>query len=101
MTALAPLLPAAADIGLHIIATAPMSYAYKATMDKFVGGAYGAGSPTIFLSGDKSDFPSRDIIIKPRPPGQAFFVSPEGKEVIQAAYIDPPEEVHSAPPDGG
>jgi hypothetical protein len=55
----------------------------------------------LFLSGDKQDFPSREIQVKRRPPGQAFLVAPEGKEVIQAVYIDPPEEVHSAPPTGG
>ncbi|MEE6178188.1 type VII secretion protein EccCb [Mycobacterium sp. 050134] len=101
MAPLAPLLPAAADIGLHIIVTCQMSAAYKATMDKFVGAAYGAGSPTLFLSGDKQDFPSREIEVKRRPPGQAFLLSPEGKEVIQAVYIEPPEEVHPAPPSGG
>ncbi len=101
MAPLAPLLPAAPDIGLHIIVTCQMSYAYKATMDKFVGAAFGAGSPTLFLSGDKQDFPSREIQVKRRPPGQAFLVAPEGKEVIQAAYIDPPEEVHPAHLGGG
>jgi hypothetical protein len=75
-------------------------------MDKFVGAVYGAGSPTMFLSGDKQDFPSREIIVKRRPPGQAFFVTPDGKEVIQAAYVDAPEdapeeEVSAAPPGGG
>jgi type VII secretion protein EccCb len=94
MGPLAPLLPAAPDIGLHIMVTCQMSQAYKATMDKFVGTAYGAGSPTMFLSGEKQDFPSRELQVKKRPPGQAFWVTPEGKEVIQAAYIDPPEEVH-------
>jgi type VII secretion protein EccCb len=101
MAPLAPLLPAAADIGLHIIVTSQMSYAYKATMDKFVGAAYGAGSPTLFLSGDKQDFPSREIQVKRRPPGQAFLVTPDAKEVIQAAYVDPPEEVHAAPSASG
>jgi type VII secretion protein EccCb len=101
MMPLAPLLPAAPDIGLHIIVTCLMSQAYKATMDKFVGSAFGAGAPTIFLSGDKQEFPSSEIKVKRRPPGQAFLVSPEGKEVIQAAYIDPPEEVFAAPPTGG
>ncbi|MCV7066917.1 type VII secretion protein EccCb [Mycolicibacterium farcinogenes] len=101
MAPLGPLLPAAADIGLHIIVTCQMSQAHRATMDKFVGAAYGAGSPTLFLSGEKNDFPSREIIVKKRPPGQAFMVSPEGKEVIQAAYIDPPEEeVFAAPQQG-
>jgi type VII secretion protein EccCb len=93
MGPLAPLLPAAPDIGLHIMVTCQMSQAYKATMDKFVGTAFGAGSPTMFLSGEKQDFPSRELQVKKRPPGQAFWVTPEGKEVIQAAYIDPPEEV--------
>jgi type VII secretion protein EccCb len=93
MGPLAPLLPAAPDIGLHIMVTCQMSQAYKATMDKFVGTAYGAGSPTMFLSGEKQDFPSRELQVKKRPPGQAFWVTPEGKEVIQAAYIDPPEDV--------
>ena len=92
MAPLAPLLPAAPDIGLHIIVTCQMSQAYKATMDKFVGAAFGAGTPTMFLSGDKQDFPSSEFKVKRRPPGQAFLVSPEGKEVIQAVYIDPPEE---------
>lgn len=102
MGPLAPLLPAAADIGLHLIVTTQMSQAHKATMDRFVGAAYGAGSPTMFLSGEKNDFPSREIIVKKRPPGQAFLVSPDGKEVIQAAYIEPPdEEVFSAPSGGG
>ncbi|OBI59767.1 type VII secretion protein EccCb [Mycobacterium sp. E796] len=101
MGPLAPLLPAAPDIGLHIIVTCQMSYAYKATMDKFVGAAFGAGSPTMFLSGDKQEFPSREIQVKRRPPGQAFLVAPEGKEVIQAAYIDPPEEVQPGLPEGG
>jgi type VII secretion protein EccCb len=101
MAPLAPLLPAAADIGLHIIVTSQMSYAYKATMDKFVGAAYGAGSPTMFMSGDKQDFPSREIVVKRRPPGQAFLVTPDTKEVIQAAYMDPPEEVQSAPSASG
>lgn len=98
MAPLGPLLPAAADIGLHVIVTCQMSLAHRATMDKFVGAAYGAGSPTLFLSGEKNDFPSREIIVKKRPPGQAFMVAPEGKEVIQAAYVDPPEEeVFAAP----
>jgi DNA segregation ATPase FtsK/SpoIIIE-like protein len=92
MAPLAPLLPAASDIGLHIIVTCQMSQAYKATMDKFVGTAFGSGSPTLFLSGEKQDFPSREIIVKKRPPGQAFLVTQEAKEVIQAVYIDPPDE---------
>ena len=98
MAPLAPLLPAAADIGLHVIVTCQMSQAHRATMDKFVGAAFGAGSPTMFLSGEKTDFPSSEIKVKRRPPGQAFLVSPEGKEVIQAAYVDPPEEEVSALP---
>lgn len=92
MTPLAPLLPAAADIGLHLVVTCQMSQATRATMDKFVGAAYGAGTPTMFLSGEKQDFPSREIIVKKRPPGQAFYVTPDVKEVIQAAYVDPPED---------
>ncbi|WP_135451377.1 type VII secretion protein EccCb [Mycobacterium sp. DL99] len=92
MAPLGPLLPAAADIGLHVIVTCQMSLAHRATMDKFVGAAYGAGSPTLFLSGEKNDFPSREIIVKKRPPGQAFMVAPDGKEVIQASYVDPPAE---------
>ncbi|TRW78218.1 type VII secretion protein EccCb [Mycolicibacterium sp. 018/SC-01/001] len=101
MAPLAPLLPAAADIGLHIVVTCQMSQAHRATMDKFVGTAYGAGTPTMFLSGEKQDFPSREIVVKKRPPGQAFFVTPDAKEVIQAAYVDPPaEEVFGAPPEG-
>lgn len=92
MAPLAPLLPAAADIGLHIIVTCQMSQAYKATMDRFVGAAYGAGSPTLFLSGEKQDFPSSEFKVKKRPAGQGFLVSPEAKEVIQAAYVDPPDE---------
>jgi type VII secretion protein EccCb len=92
MAPLGPLLPAAADIGLHIIVTCQMSLAHRATMDKFVGAAYGAGSPTMFLSGEKQEFPSSEIKLKKRPPGQAFLVAPDGKEVIQAAYVDPPAE---------
>ncbi|HET7666139.1 MAG TPA: hypothetical protein VFK56_08730, partial [Mycobacterium sp.] len=46
--------------------------------------------------------PSSEIKLKRRPPGQAFLVSPDAKEVIQAAYVDPPvEEVSSAPCVGG
>ena len=100
MAPLFPLLPAAADIGLHIIVTCQMSQAHRATMDKFVGAAYGAGSPTMFLSGEKQEFPSSEIKVKRRPPGQAFLVTPDGKEVIQAAYVDPPEEEVSAAPLG-
>ena len=92
MAPLAPLLPAAADIGLHVVLTCQMSQAHKATMDRFVGPLYGAGSPTLFLSGDKQEFPSSEIKLKRRPPGQGFFVTPDGKEVIQAAYIEPPAE---------
>ncbi|KUH85685.1 MULTISPECIES: type VII secretion protein EccCb [unclassified Mycobacterium] len=98
MAPLFPLLPAAADIGLHLIVTCQISQAHRATMDKFVGAAYGAGTPTMFLSGEKNDFPSREIIVKKRPPGQAFLVTPDGKEVIQAAYVDQPEEEVSAAP---
>jgi type VII secretion protein EccCb len=101
MAPLAPLLPAAPDIGLHIIVTCQMSQAYKATMDKFVGSAFGSGAPTMFLSGDKQEFPSSEFKVKRRPPGQAFLVSPEGKEVIQAPFIEPPEEVFAAPSSGG
>ena len=57
MAPLFPLLPAAADIGLHIIVTCQMSQAHRATMDKFVGAAYGAGSPTMFLSGREAGVP--------------------------------------------
>ncbi len=92
MAPLFPLLPAAADIGLHVVLTCQMSQAHKATMDRFVGPLYGAGSPTLFLSGDKQEFPSSEIKLKRRPPGQGFFVTPDGKEVIQAAYIEPPAE---------
>ena len=88
MAPLAPLMPAAPDIGLHIIVTAQMSFAFKATMDKFVGAAFGAGAPTLFLSGDKGDFPSSEFKVKRRPPGQGLLVGPEGKEVVQAAYVD-------------
>ncbi|KUI24369.1 peptidase S49 [Mycobacterium sp. IS-1742] len=102
MAPLAPLLPAAADIGLHIIVTCQMSQAHRATMDKFVGAAYGAGTPTLFLSGEKTEFPSSEIKLRKRPPGQALLVSPDGKEVVQAAYVDPPEEeVLAPPPQGG
>ncbi|BBZ63350.1 type VII secretion protein EccCb [Mycolicibacterium monacense] len=106
MAPLAPLLPAAADIGLHIIVTCQMSQAHRATMDKFVGAAYGAGTPTLFLSGEKTEFPSSEIKLRKRPPGQALLVSPDGKEVVQAAYVDPPadpleEEVLAPPPHGG
>ncbi|WP_396904751.1 type VII secretion protein EccCb [Mycolicibacterium phlei] len=106
MTPLFPLLPAAADIGLHLIVTCQMSQAHRATMDKFVGAAYGAGSPTMFLSGEKQEFPSSEVKLKRRPPGQALLVSPDGKDVIQAPYVDPPEdpvekEVQSAPADRG
>ncbi|MCV7171943.1 type VII secretion protein EccCb [Mycobacterium sp. CPCC 205372] len=90
---LAPLLPAAADIGLHLVVTCQMSQAHRATMDKFVGAAYGAGSPTLFLSGEKSEFPTSEFKLRRRPPGQALLVSPDGKEVVQAAYVDPPEEL--------
>ena len=70
-------------------------------MDKFVGAAFGAGSPTIFLSGEKAEFPTSEFKLKRRPPGQALLVSPDGKEVIQAAYVDPPEEeVFAAPTTG-
>ncbi|MBS1696725.1 MAG: type VII secretion protein EccCb [Actinobacteria bacterium] len=98
MAPLAPLLPAAADIGLHLVVTCQMSQAHRATMDKFVGAAFGAGSPTLFLSGEKTEFPSSEIKLKKRPPGQALLVSPDGKEVIQAAYVDPPDEEVLAPP---
>lgn len=101
MAPLAPLLPAAADIGLHIVVTCQMSQAHRATMDKFVGSAYGAGTPTLFLSGEKTEFPSNEIKLKKRPPGQALLASPDGKEVIQAAYVDPPEEEVLAPPPVG
>jgi type VII secretion protein EccCb len=101
MAPLAPLLPAAADIGLHIIVTCQMSQAHRATMDKFVGAAYGAGTPTLFLSGEKTEFPSSEIKLRKRPPGQALLVSPDGKEVVQAAYVDPPEEEVLAPPPHG
>ncbi len=93
MAPLAPLLPAAADIGLHIIVTCQMSQAYKATMDKFVGAAFGSGAPTMFLSGEKQEFPSSEFKVKRRPPGQAFLVAPDGKEVIQAPYIEPPDDL--------
>lgn len=96
MAPLWPLLPAAADIGLHLIVTCQMSQAQRATMDRFVGAAYGAGTPTLFLSGDKTEFPSSAFKLKRRPPGQALLVSPDAKEVIQAAYVDPPEEEVSA-----
>ncbi|MCK0176046.1 type VII secretion protein EccCb [Mycolicibacterium sp. F2034L] len=98
MAPLAPLLPAAADIGLHIVVTCQMSQAHRATMDKFVGAAYGAGTPTLFLSGEKTEFPSAEIKLRKRPPGQALLASPDGKEVVQAAYVDPPEDPPEEPP---
>jgi type VII secretion protein EccCb len=98
MAPLTPLLPAASDIGLHILVTCQISQAQRSTMDKFVGAAYGAGSPTLFLSGEKMDFPTSEFKLKRRPPGQALLRSQEGKEVIQAAYMDPPEEEVFAPP---
>lgn len=101
MTPLSPLLPAASDIGLHIVVTCQMSQAQRSTMDKFVGAAYGAGSPTLFLSGEKMEFPTSEFKLKRRPPGQGLLRTPDGKEVIQAAYVDPPEEEVFAPPQTG
>lgn len=102
MAPLAPLIPASGDIGLHLIVTCQMSQAHRSTMDKFVGAAYGAGTPSMFLSGEKQDFPSREILVKKRPPGQAFFVTPDGKEVVQATYVDSArEEAFAAPLNGG
>ena len=98
MTPLTALLPAAADIGLHIVVTCQMSQAQRSTMDRFVGAAYGAGSPTLFLSGEKMDFPTSEFKLKRRPPGQALLRSQDGREVVQAAYVDPPEEEVFAPP---
>lgn len=98
MTPLTALLPAAADIGLHIVVTCQMSQAQRSTMDRFVGAAYGAGSPTLFLSGEKMDFPTSEFKLKRRPPGQALLRSQDGKEVVQAAYVDPPEEEVFPPP---
>jgi type VII secretion protein EccCb len=98
MAPLTALLPAASDIGLHIVVTCQMSQAQRSSMDRFVGAAYGAGSPTMFLSGEKMDFPTSEFKLKRRPPGQALLRSQEGKEVIQAAYVDPPEEEVFAPP---
>jgi type VII secretion protein EccCb len=98
MSPLGPLLPAAADIGLHIVVTCQMSQAHRATMDRFVGAVFGAGSPTLFLSGEKMEFPTSEFKLKRRPPGQALLVSPDGREVVQAAYVDPPEEEVFAPP---
>ena len=73
MAPLAPLLPAAVDIGLHIIVTCQMSQAHRATMDKFVGAAYGAGSPTMFLSGEKTEFPSSEIKLQAPAPWPGIF----------------------------
>ena len=101
MAPLAALLPAAADIGLHVIVTCQMSQAHRATMDKFVGAAFGAGSPTLFLSGEKAEFPTSEFKLKRRPPGQALLVSPDGKEVVQSVYVDPPEEEVFRPPPRG
>jgi len=92
MAPLGPLLPAAADIGLHIIVTCQISQAHRATMDKFVGTAFGAGTPTMFLSGEKMDYPTSEFKLRRRPPGQALLVAPDGKQVIQAPYVDPPAE---------
>ena len=80
MAPLAPLLPAAADIGLHIIVTCQMSQAHRATMDKFVGAAYGAGSPTMFLSGEKTGVPvERDQGQAPTPwPGISRLAGRQG-----------------------
>ena len=101
MTPLSPLLPAASDIGLHIVVTCQMSQAQRSTMDKFVGAAYGAGSPTLFLSGEKMEFPTSEFKLKRRPPGQGLLRTPDCKEVIQAAYVDPPEEEVFAAPQTG
>jgi type VII secretion protein EccCb len=101
MTPLSPLLPAASDIGLHLVVTCQMSQAQRSTMDKFVGAAYGAGSPTLFLSGEKMEFPTSEFKLKRRPPGQGLLRTPDGREVIQAAYVDPPEEEVFAPPQTG
>ena len=101
MAPLGPLLPASADIGLHIIVTCQMSQAQRATLDRFVGTAYGAGSPTLFLSGEKMEFPTSEFKLKRRPPGQGLLKSPDGREVIQAAYVDAPEEEVFAPPQTG
>ena len=79
MAPLFPLLPAAADIGLHIIVTCQMSQAHRATMDKFVGAAYGAGSPTMFLSGEKQEFPSSEIKFSAAPwPGISRLAGRQG-----------------------
>jgi hypothetical protein len=44
------------------------------------------------------DFPTSEFRLKRRPPGQALLRSQDGKEVIQAAYVDPPEEEVLAAP---
>ncbi len=64
---------------LHIIVTRQMSQAYKATMDKFVGAAFGSGAlRQCSLSGEKQTS-SSEFKVKRRPLAR-HFVSPDGKE---------------------
>lgn len=92
MSELLPYISSATDVGFHLIAGCHMKFANSLMSRGLISSAYGMGSSTILLSGDKQDFPSgREFSVTKRPKGQGLYRTADGLELIQAGF-DPPTE---------
>ncbi len=94
MRSLMQYIPQARDVGFHIIASARMEEA-QAILARpgIIKSTSDLKAPTILLSGDKTDYPSgREFAVTRRPPGQAWYKTPDAPlDVIQAGYMPPPD----------
>jgi S-DNA-T family DNA segregation ATPase FtsK/SpoIIIE len=75
LEALLPLVPAARDIGLHVVLTRPVAGAARALYEPFVLAVRETGTTGLVLAGDRAEGPIfPGVYAGPQPPGRGWWV---------------------------
>jgi len=88
---LVPLLPVAADVGLHVVVTRRAGGAGRAMYDPILQSMRDLGAPGLLLSGSPDEGPLLGGVRPcPAPPGRGRLVTRErGVEVVQVPWAEP------------
>ena len=89
--ALLPVLPRAADLGLHVVVTRRTGGAARAFYEPLLGSLRESGSPGVLLSGSAEEGPLLGgVRARSEPPGRARWVGTDGEaDPIQVAWTTP------------
>ncbi|MBA0124757.1 type VII secretion protein EccCa [Haloechinothrix sp. YIM 98757] len=88
---LAPFLPQAKDVGLHLVAARRTGGASRSMFDKVLGKLKELAVPGLIMNGSKDEGQLLgNVKPSPMPPGRGTFISRKvGKQLMQVSWIDP------------